>query len=133
MATPKARKGKSPARSRSAKDKPGPNTVLATYRVKAGKEEQFLALIARHWPTLRKLGLVTADKPIVWRGIDEEQKTVFYEVFTWKDFEAPGTSHHLPEVMAIWGPMGELAEERMGRPRFEFPHVEPVRVRFARV
>jgi hypothetical protein len=26
--------------------------------------------------------------------------------------------------MAIWEPMGNLCEDRDGRPKFEFPHVE---------
>ena len=40
-----------------AKNTKGPATVMCTYRVQAGKEEAFKALLSRHWPTLNKLGL----------------------------------------------------------------------------
>jgi len=52
------------------------------------------------------------------------------EVFSWADGEAAGRAHRMPEVMAVWGPMGEHVEERLGRPATEFPHVKPAAVKF---
>ena len=34
------------------------NTVICNYRVAAGNESKFEALLKNHWPTLRRLGLV---------------------------------------------------------------------------
>jgi len=44
-----------------AKSDSGPATVICTYRVQIGKEEAFMKLLARHWPTLNRLGLVTRN------------------------------------------------------------------------
>jgi hypothetical protein len=105
--------------------KSAPETVIAIYRVRADKEKEFLAILRKHYPTLKALGLVTNDPPVIYRGAERptDPPTIF-EIFTWKDGEAPNTAHHLPEVMAIWEPMGQLCEDRNGRPKFEFPHVE---------
>lgn len=37
-------------------------TVICTYRVRKGEEQKFEALLKEHWPTLRKLNMVT-EKP----------------------------------------------------------------------
>lgn len=106
----------------------GPATVLCTYRVKQGQEKAFIALLDKHWPTLHGLGLTTEDPSQVFRGSDEKGKPYFVEIFTWKSGESPGAAHHLPEVMAVWEPMGGLCEARGDRPSMEFPHVEPLKV-----
>jgi hypothetical protein len=103
-------------------------TVIATYRVKAGSEAEFEGLLARHWPTLEGVGLVSGERAIVYRGQDEPGEAVYYEVFDWKDAGSPGVAHETPAVMAIWEPMGALCEGRKGRPAMDFPHVERVRL-----
>ena len=105
-----------------------PPTCIATYRVKAGHEEAFIELLNRHYPTLKSLGLVTDDPPTVYLGKDDEGP-VFYEIFSWKDGEAPGVAHEAPEVMAIWEPMDGLCEDRGGKPGMDFPHVRRLRLR----
>ena len=104
----------------------GPEVVIATYRVKPGEEDAFLELLQRHVPTLREKGLVTDEPAMVYRGTDAEGKTFFVEVFTWNSRSAAQQAHEVPEVAAIWKPMGELTESRLGRPAMEFPHVQPV-------
>lgn len=111
---------------------PGPATVMCTYRVRADVEKEFLALLDRHWTTLRKLDLVTDEPSRIYRGQDETEKPYFVEIFTWKDGDTPSRAHHLPEVMAVWEPMGKLTEARNGRPPMEFPHVTPIRTSSAR-
>ena len=103
-------------------------TVIATYRVKAGSESDFEALLARHWPTLESAGLVSGAQAVVYRGHDEPGEAVYYEVFDWKDAASPGVAHNTPEVMAIWEPMGALCEVRRGLPAMAFPHVAKVRL-----
>jgi hypothetical protein len=99
--------------------------VVCTYRVKSGKENAFRRLLARHWPTLKRLDLVAAAPRLMLRGIDKDRRSDFVEVFAWK----PGgfqRGHRMPEVLAIWEPMEKLCETRHGLPATEFPHFEPV-------
>lgn len=100
------------------------NTVVATYRVRPGKEEAFLELLRGHHPLLRRLGLVTHDAPTIYCGREDDGRPIVFEIFTWKDAQAPEVAHETPELMRIWDAMGELVEERDGKPSWEFPHVE---------
>ena len=101
-------------------------TVICTYRVQSGKEDAFTELLSRHWPSLNRLGLVTADLPVHYKGFDESNKPFFVEIFCWKDGSSADTAHEIPEVMAIWELMGMLTEERGAQPAMEFPHVQPL-------
>lgn len=112
--------------------KSGPETVICTYRIKTGREAAFLKLLRRHWPTLRQLGLATGEPSMVFRGADKSKKPFFIEIFAWKSGVAVTTAHQSPEVMAVWEAMGQHTEARLGRPAMEFPHVEPVRLKFAK-
>lgn len=103
-----------------------PPVAVCTYRIKAGREDDFVKLLTRHWPTLREAELVE-DKPSqVFRGTDESGGTFFIEILTWKDGEMPNRAHELPAVMAVWEPMGMCCETRLGRPAMEFPQVAAV-------
>ena len=108
------------------------NTVLATYRVRRGKEVAFRRLLARHWPVLRSLRLVTADPPVTYEGKDESKGIYFVEIFTWRSAAAVEAAHVHPEVGRVWGAMGELVEKRLGRPAWEFPHVRRIAIRHRR-
>lgn len=101
------------------------NTVICTYRVQQGKEEQFLQLLRAHWPTLRSLALVTGQDAQLFRR-EEEGRTTFVEVFEWIDENAPGKAHADAAIQELWGPMAALTEEREGRPAMEFPHFERI-------
>lgn len=106
--------------------KSGPQTVICTYRVKRGKEKAFLGLLARHWPTLRRLELVTREPAVVYRGLPAGPgrdahaagPSTFVEIFRWKDAKAVDTAHHSPELLEIWEPMGQLCAS------MDFPHFE---------
>ncbi len=102
----------------------GPETVIATYRVKQGMEEEFAKVLGKHWPTLRRLGLVLDRPHLVLRGTDEANKTYFVEILTWKDHETP--DHVPPEVQKIWASLNALVEDRLGHRAIEFPEVTPV-------
>src|SRR5258708_36551718 len=95
--------------------------VVCTYRVKAGREQDFIALLKRHWPTLRKLGLVHDQPRMALQGSDTDKTACFVEIFAWKDrgFEV---AHQHPEVLALWGPMEHSAEAPVGRRPRESPH-----------
>jgi hypothetical protein len=94
-------------------------TVICTYRVREGCEEEFAGLLGRHWRTLRELGFVTDEEALVFRACDGPPDYV--EIFTWVE-GGFGRAHEHPDVLAIWEPMEPLLEERDGRARWEFPH-----------
>src|SRR5690606_15742035 len=63
-----------------------PPITLCRYWVKPDKEAEFRALLARHWPTFQKLGLVLDDPPhLIFRGEDKERGIYYVETFPWKD------------------------------------------------
>jgi hypothetical protein len=126
----RAAKRKSPKRRSAAKSPPC--TVICRFTVKAGREKEFAKVLARDWPTLRRLGLATREKPLVFRHVDETGGPVWFQIFTWASAEAVGSAHHHPEVMKSWGAMDPLCEERCGRRKWEFPHVEAVAMDWAR-
>jgi hypothetical protein len=103
-------------------------TSLCIYRVRPGSESAFKSLLATHWPPVRGVGLA-ADKPSTfYQGSEGERQPIFVELLNWKDEHGAEHAHELPEVMAVWEPMGKLCEERGGRPSMEFPRVEPIEV-----
>jgi hypothetical protein len=99
------------------------NIALCTYRVKSGRESEFESLLHRHFPTLRRLGLVNEAPHLILRG-REGGGPVFVEVLPWKDAGSADLAEQTPEVMAIWERLGALVEDRGGRPGMEFPHME---------
>jgi Ser/Thr protein kinase RdoA (MazF antagonist) len=107
-----------------------PETVLATYRVRADKEQEFVELLRRHHPVLHDYGLVTRDRPTILRGSDAEGRPVYYELFTWADGDAVEGGQQLEEVTDLWAAMAELVEERDGLPKIEYPPVRPLELEF---
>jgi hypothetical protein len=99
-------------------------TVVCTYRARADVEQQFVELLRRHWDTLHDLGFVTDEKSLVLRQVDEP---TYVEIFTWVE-GGFARAHEHPDVLAIWEPMDPLLEDRDGRPRWEFPHYQPVQL-----
>ncbi|MEP6634687.1 MAG: hypothetical protein ABJA62_10820 [Luteimonas sp.] len=80
--------------------------AIACYRPKPGRENDLLALVREHQPTLRAEGLAGDGPPWVMRA---EDGTVI-EVFEWRSLEAKDTAHRNPAVQALWGRMTECAE-----------------------
>jgi hypothetical protein len=97
-------------RQRANPEAPVSNVV--TYVPKPGKEAELLALVKKHEPALRKVGLVTSEPFKVYKAFDiRKQRVSFIEHFQWKDGNASDTAHQTPEVMAVWEPMGPVLEE----------------------
>jgi hypothetical protein len=97
-------------------------TVICTYRVRPNAEDDFRALLARHWDTLHSLGFVTDERALVFRRMEEP---TYVEVFTWVE-GGFAHAHEHPDVLGIWEPMEPLLEDRGGQPKWEFPHYERV-------
>ena len=108
------------------------HTVICTYRVREGVRDEFLALLRKHWPTLRAAGLASDTPAVHFEAVADagdphaESGTTFIEIFSWAGAGMADRAHELPEVMAVWEPMGALVEGRGGRPAMEFPHVRPL-------
>ena len=98
-------------------------TALCTYLVQPGKEEVFHDLLRRHWPTLRKYGLVTADPAEVFYGQDYSGP-FFVEIMTWTEPSAPAKAYWTPEVNEIWSDLYAFTESRNGRPGIDYPTVQ---------
>jgi hypothetical protein len=104
-----------------AMTQPAASITLCRYWVKPEKEAEFRKLLERHWPVFERLGLVADTPPhLVFRGVDRERGLFYVETFPWKDAAAVERAHALPEVAAVWGPMGECCSA------MEFPSVETV-------
>ena len=104
-----------------------PVTVICRYLVKPGHEAEMEALLAKHWPALHGVGLTTDEPPRIYKGLPSPKpggehgaERVYVEVFAWKDAAAPQTAHQLPEVMAVWEPMGAVCDD------MDFPHYLPL-------
>jgi hypothetical protein len=97
-------------------------TVICTYRVRPDVEERFVDLLRRHWATLHDLDLVTDERSLVFRQVEEP---TYVEIFSWVEggFDQ---AHDHPDALAIWELMDPLLEDRGGRPQWEFPHYLPV-------
>jgi hypothetical protein len=89
-----------------------PVSNIVTYVPKQGKEEELLALVKKHEPALRKVGLASPEPFRVWKAYDiRKQRVAFIEFFQWKDGTSSDVAHQTPEVMAVWEPMGPILEE----------------------
>lgn len=91
--------------------------TLCRYWVKPEKEKEFRNLLEKHWPIFTELGLVADGPHLVFRG-EDNGRLFFVETFPWKDAEAMKRAHSLPEVAAVWEPMGHCCTD------MEFPSVE---------
>lgn len=101
-----------------------PTMMQCVYRPKPGHEEALFALVKRHWPTLRDAGLTTDTPALLYRATEKRGgRTFFLEIFSWKDERSSGIAHQLPEVMAIWEPMGPMID---GGPSPELAVLEQV-------
>ena len=97
-------------------------TVVTTFHVKEGKEDEFAKVLEQAWATYQRLGMVLPKFNLVLRGVEGVNKTYFMEIFTWKDHDAP--DHAPAEVQTIWARMESLCERRDGHRGIEFTEVQ---------
>jgi hypothetical protein len=100
---------------------------FAQYRIPADRIDDFLPVLDQHWTLLRDLELVTDRPPQVYAGTDKAGGGLVVELFQWVDADASDRAHTHPDVSAVWESMGPYAEERDGRPPFEFTNLQQVR------
>ena len=102
--------------------KDDPETVLVTYHVKPGKENEFRETVLGVWDIYRKEHLVFAQPHVVVWDKEDGGKTRFVETFTWVNHAAP--EHVSDAVKKIWDQMQSLCEERNGHGGLEGGEVE---------
>ena len=110
-------------RSAAAQPRAMPETVMVTYHAKAGSEAALASVIARQWTTAIKLKLVLETPHTLVRG-DEQGKTYFVEIFTWRDANIPDAPP--ADIQNIWAEMSQLVESRGARPSIDFAAVSVV-------
>ena len=84
-----------------------PRTVIACYRAKPGQDAALEALVRRHVPVLRQLGLATDRAPMLMRAADGS----LVEVFEWTSAAAIATAHSHPEVHKMWAEFGAACDD----------------------
>ncbi len=75
--------------------------AVCTYRVRAGGEDAFERLLARHTPTLRRLGLITEHPVQVLRQANGT-RPMYVEIFEWSSGDAAARASEVPDVIPIW-------------------------------
>lgn len=80
--------------------------VIACYRPKRGKEEDLLAELKTHLPTLRAEGLVGDGPSLAGRARDG----ALIEVFCWTSEDAIAKAHENPAVAAMWARFGAVCD-----------------------
>ncbi|MDQ4087921.1 MAG: hypothetical protein M3177_07940 [Pseudomonadota bacterium] len=79
--------------------------VIAVYRPKPGRDEELLALVRQHVPTLRRLGLATDRPALAMRAAQGE----VVEVFEWRE-GGIAAAHEHPEVLAMWDRYAQVCD-----------------------
>ena len=97
---------------------PVPQTVLARFQVKQGREVEFEKIHTQSWQAYLRLGMIEEKSHVVLRGQDKDGSTYFVEILTWKDGSI--TMNPPEEVRALWMQFHDCCE------RIEFPEVRIV-------
>lgn len=99
---------------------------VAVYRPRPGEEDALSSIVARHYPTLQRLGLVTQRPHWVFRA----ECGTLIEIGEWRDENAAKQAHDNPEIEALWNQMAEVADFEPLASLTEaaklFPHFDPV-------
>ena len=101
-----------------------PETIMATFRAKPGNETALQSLIEFHWTTARRLNAIRPELHVTVRGTEENDRTYFVHIFTWRDARIPDAAP--PEIRSIWDRMNTMVEARNGHPGIEFVEVSSV-------
>ena len=112
------------ALTRAQETKQTPETVMLTYRVKAGSEADLAKVLARHWRTAVDLKLVHDSPHVLVRAADPGNKVRFVEILTWRDGSIPDSPP--AAIRELWGEMNKLVESRDGRPGIDIEQVAAV-------
>lgn len=103
--------------------------VICTFRPKPGMENELLAVVRDHMPTLRGQNLITDRPAYAMRAADG----TIVEVFEWKSEEATAKAHSDPVVRKLWDRFEACSQYITLRDLAEttspFPHFEPIELK----
>jgi len=91
-----------------------PETVMITYQAKPGAEAALAHAIERHWATAREQKLVLESPHVTLRGVEDDGRVYFVDVFAWRDAATPDAAPK--SIQAIWAEMNGATETRGGKP-----------------
>lgn len=100
--------------------------VICAFRPKSGMDDDLVAVLWDHMPTLRSQDLITDRPAYVMKASDG----TIVEVFEWKSAKHAEAAHSNPVVLVLWKrfeaccdyiTLGDLAESKG-----PFPHFEPI-------
>ena len=97
--------------------KDSPETVLITYHVKPGREEQPQALLSYAWGVYQQERLVHVQPHVVLRGGDNGDLLRFVEIFTWVSHDAP--EHVSDSIKQRWEQEQSMCAARDGHAALE--------------
>jgi len=97
-----------------------PETVLAYFYPKPGKEAQLETILGDYRTTLARLALVNAPH-ITLRGSDAKGRTYYVVIQTWKSADIPDNAP--PEIVKLWDAMNAVVETRDGKAGIHFDEV----------
>ncbi|MFZ0275174.1 MAG: hypothetical protein WB524_09295 [Acidobacteriaceae bacterium] len=104
----------------------GPETVMATYRVKPAQIDAFLKMMPDYWAALRERDMVIPAPHVLLRG-EENGKPIVVEILSWKAHGIPDDVP--PEIQAYWDKINAMVEARDGHKGIEFPEMTIVPVK----
>ncbi len=104
----------------------GPETVMATYRVKPAQIDAFLNMMPAYWAALRERDMVVPAPHVLLRG-EEDGKPIVVEVLSWREHGIPDNVP--PEIQAYWDKMNAMVEARGGHKGIEFPEMTIVPIK----
>lgn len=106
-----------PAQNRGYEQK-----MLTTYLLRPGRIDLATEVLARHWPALRRQGLVTGEPSWIAHGECTGGPFVV-ELVTWGMPDAVDRAFLAPDVNSVWQEMFSLTEARGARPPVDWPVV----------
>jgi hypothetical protein len=100
-------------------------TILSTYHVKAGREKAFQEVVERTWAVYRKLDAVLPSPHFLAKSTDDQGRTDFHELFTWRSSDIP--DHAPAQIKAVWKELQDLCEKRDGKEGIEGMELDLIR------
>lgn len=94
-----------------------PETVIATYYPKHGKDAEMLRILRDAWSIYTRLNLVTGEHQL-YRATTEGGASYYVEIFTWKDESIPDNAP--PDVKKVWAEMGANTS------KLDFAEITPI-------
>ncbi|MBI3441140.1 MAG: hypothetical protein HY052_04965 [Proteobacteria bacterium] len=105
-----------------------PEIVFALYKPQAGHEKELEKLVSKHFPTLKKYGLVTNRHPTVVRS----KNGTIIEIFEWKSSAATREAHEHPAIAKIWEAMEKISTfvslDSLEEAKKAMAHFEPIAI-----